>query len=110
MSATAQPERIGYDRIKELAAELGCPVADLLALSRQNDPFYVGTNADIAQAGWFADLWKRGGFRHGAHLRRIHYWAVSQDGLVRPNGKPYVNTEECWSYLCQASKSARYLD
>ena len=98
-----------YDGIKAMARETGCRVEDLLALARQNDPFYVGTPADIAQAEWFAALWQQAGFVDGGHPRRLHYWAVSQAGLTQPNGKLYENTENCWAYLCQASKAARYL-
>ena len=100
---------IDYSRIKALAKEHGCTVPDLLALARQNDPFYVGTPADIAQAEWFAHLWEAAGFRDGGHLRRMHYWCVSQAGLEQPNGKPYENTDTCWQYMCKASSAARYL-
>jgi len=106
-----QNGRWNYEAIKALAkATPGATVPDLLALARQNDPFYAGTPADCEQAAWFADVWQRGGFL-SAHLRRVHYWAVSQDPpLTMPNGKPYINTEACWSFLGQASKMARYLD
>jgi len=102
--------RFDYGRIRELAKESGCTVPDLLALARQNDPFYVGTPGDIAQAEWFAEIWRAGRFSRGAHLRRLHYWCVSQGDLQQHNGKAYVNTEGCWQYLCQASKAARYLE
>lgn len=100
---------LDYADIKRMAREGGGRVDDLLALARQNDPFYVGTPADLAQAQWFADLWEAAGFTDGGHLRRLHYRCVSQEGLMQPNGKPYENTEGCWGYLCQASKAARYL-
>jgi hypothetical protein len=100
---------IDHDWIKAKAQELGRPVTDLLALARQNDPFYVGTPASRTQAQWFADIWARGGFSSGVHLRRLHYWCVSQAELMLPNGKPYVNMESCWQFLCVASKAARYL-
>lgn len=92
-----------------MAKVQGCPVPDLLALAPQNDPFYVGTPGDMAQAEWFAGVWRKGGFFGGAHLRRVHYWCVSQGNLLQHNGLPYENTEKCWAYLCQASKAARYL-
>lgn len=100
-----------YATIKTLAESTpGVKVPDLLALARQNDPFYAGTPADQEQARWFADLWTRAGYTSGVHLRRVHYWAVSQDPPVTlPNGKPYENTDACWKYLTQASKMARYL-
>ncbi len=54
-------------------------------------------------------MWRRAGYFSGVHLRRMHYWCVSQVGLSQPNGEPYENTEEAWKNLCQASKQARYL-
>lgn len=99
-----------YDTIKALAADTpGTRVTDLLALARQNDPFYVGTPADETQARWFADVWQRAGYSSGVHLRRVHYWCVSQEGLTLPDGKPYENTDKNWKFLTQASKMARYL-
>lgn len=101
---------MNYESIKELAKEANCRVTELLALARQNDPFYVGTPTDLAQAEWFLNkIWQPGGFRQGAHLRRLHYWAVSQGNLGDHNGEPYENTDRCWRYLCQAAKVARYL-
>ncbi len=103
-------ESISYQTIKNLAAQLKSKVTDLLALAPQNDPFYVGTPTDTAQAQWFADLWRRTGYRPGVHLRRIHYWAVSQNPpIAMHNGQPYENTESCWDYLGKASARARYL-
>lgn len=105
-----------YTTVKALAAELGRKVTDLLALSPQNDPFYAGSPADVAQAEWFAQVldgavtaWKQSSWQGTAHLRRVHYWAVGQPGLAQANGKPYENTQGCWQYLCQAAKVARYL-
>ena len=100
---------INHEWIKAQAAQLGCPVTDLLALARQNDPFYVGTPSSLTQARWFADVWEKGRFPKGVHLRRLHYWCLSQTGLTLENDKPYENTERCWQYLCLASKAARYL-
>ena len=98
---------INFAQIKLMAKEVGCPVTELLALARQNDPFYVGTPTDVEQAQWFAAQWHETGFSR-AHLRRIHYWCVSRSPTL-PNGKPYENTEWCWHFLTVASKKARYL-
>jgi hypothetical protein len=96
--------------IKAQAQKTGRPVTAFLALARQNDPFYVGTPASRAQGEWFANLWQRGGFGAGVHLRRMHYWCTAQTGLTLATGEPYANTDKCWQYLCQASKAARYLN
>src|SRR3712207_533496 len=91
---------IDYDQLKVLAAHLGRPVSTLYVLAPANDPFYAGAPARTEGAQWFADLWKQFGFGNGVHLRRIHYRLISTTAPVRlRDGKPYENTEECWSKL-----------
>jgi hypothetical protein len=80
-------------------------------MSYGNDPFYAGMPGRRAEAEWFARIWRELGVGHGVHLRRIHYRLVSQrEPVLMVNGKPYVNTNECWQALGEASKGARYLD
>ncbi|KKN51648.1 hypothetical protein LCGC14_0620560 [marine sediment metagenome] len=98
-----------YSRIKEAAKLYGGSVTDWLALAPANDPFYVGTPKDIINAQWFRKLWDTAGYVSGIHLRRAHYWAVSQSNLLLPNGERYENTDKCWKFLTQASKMSRYL-
>lgn len=112
----------GYERIKQLAADLGkkngtrgrlVPVAELLAMSKNRDPFYAGAPAQRARAEWFAALWQRFGYTTGVHLRRVHYRLVSvEPGQPKPrrhDGSEYQNTETCWGYLEDAGAMARYL-
>lgn len=99
---------LNYSTIKQLAAENGLTVASLLALAPKNDPFYVGRPAQVAAGEWFADLWNRFGYSTGVHLRRVHYRLVSQP-ITRPDGQEYENTDNCWGYLVEAGKAARYL-
>lgn len=114
-----------YERIKEMAKEIGVRVTDLLAMSPKNDPFYAGTDRDWEMAFWFFEkVWKPAGFKRGVHLRRAHYWAVSSEVLLPRrlkqikdektrkhiyNTYTYMNSIEAWWYLCQAAKMARYL-
>ena len=43
-------------------------------------------------------------------MRRIHYRIISgKERAKRSDGMPYENTQECWHYLAEASKGARYL-
>lgn len=99
-----------YERLKKLAKEKRCPVTELIALASQNDPFYVGTKSAVRHAEWFAGLWEQFNYTSGVHLRRIHYRMISQDTpVLMPNGKPYLNTTNCWQILDNASKYARYL-
>jgi hypothetical protein len=100
---------VNYETIKQLAVQARCRVTDLLALAPQNDPFYTGTETNKAQGEWFANIWQNAGYSTGVHLRRVHYWVVSQANILTHKGEPYENTEKCWDYLQQASKMARYL-
>lgn len=109
--------------LKEMARELGVSAGDLYALAPQNDPFNTGRPADYVNGEWFADLWRRFRYGTGVHIRRVHYQVMSQDPPVlmppgisnnKGNGQkdvrlPYINTEECWRFLSQCSKTARYL-
>ena len=100
-----------YETLKALAKQLHRPVPNLIALARNNDPFYMGTEQDRRDGAWFRDLWERFDYTRGVHIRRMHYAIVSANPVViTPNGKPYENTESCWQYLNVASKAARYLE
>ncbi len=102
--------KINREIIKHMAKNNGCRVTDLIALSSQNDPFYIGSPTDIKHAEWFTNLWDKFGFQSGVHLRRIHYRIVSQETpVLLPDGKSYENTEDSWNKLTEASKKARYL-
>jgi hypothetical protein len=107
-----------YDGIKALAGQLGWKVEDLLALTADNDPYYIGRPGQRVVGEWFAALWHRFDMKPGTHLRRIHYVLVSQDppvllppcqGKAAGEGKLFRNSEACWKVLVQSSKPARYL-
>lgn len=101
---------LDYDSIKDLARATDCKTSDLIVLSSGNDPFYAGVPFRRERAEWFAEVWHRFDFRHGMHLRRVHYVLVSQNQPVRwPNGDAYQNTENDWKALDTASLAARYL-
>lgn len=99
----------GYEDVKEYALTSGVPIPDVLALARQNDPFFCGAPAQVVRAEWFAELWYRFGFSTGVHLRRVHYRLVSVEDAFMHDGRRYENTLQCWGYLCDAGKYARYL-
>jgi hypothetical protein len=100
-----------YEAIKALAKSRGVSVKDLIAMSTNHDPFYMGKPADHVAAEWFGDVWRRFGFISGVHLRRIHYRLVSQREPMRLwfDDKPYENTVNCWANLMEAAGQARYL-
>src|SRR5829696_2572114 len=74
---------VGYQEMKRLAKESGCNIPALLTLHRKNDPFFVGSPAQVAQGEWFVDLWKRFGYATGVHLRRVHYRLASQESATK---------------------------
>lgn len=102
---------MNYASIKDLAKETNVTTESLIVLARQNDPFYVGAPAQLKQAHWFAGLWEQFNFKHGVHIRRIHYKMISGDSPVHSyDGSAYENTDLHWRQITQASKLARYLD
>jgi hypothetical protein len=106
-----QPDSYDYEGLKRIAYRLRAEnrtTETLIALSRQNDPFYIDPDgARQTAAEWFAKLWKNFKIGDGVHLRRLHYLFISQP---RPLPTPYENSNNCWQYLLSASKDARYLD
>lgn len=103
-------DSINYETIKQIAKEQGVKVDELIALSRQNDPFYMGKPADAKWGKWFADIFDEYGYGHGVHLRRVHYAITMQEiDVLMPDGKPYHNTDKCWDKITSAGKFARYL-
>jgi hypothetical protein len=102
---------LDHERLKVMSKLLGRPLFTLYALSVANDPFIAGQPARRAAAEWFAEVWNDLGVERGFHLRRIHYAAMSQDPpILMPNGKPYINTDECAGFLNHAALDARHLD
>ncbi len=98
-----------YEQMKRAKTELGVKsIKDLLVLSPQNDPFYMGSTGDIKSAEWFMQIWNEAGYQTGVHLRRIHYRLVSK-APAKPDGRIYENTDNDWKYLTSAAKFARYL-
>ncbi len=98
----------GPEECKAAAKALGLPRGDqVLALARNNDPFFAGTAAHWRDANWFARHWQAAGYT-SAHLRRFHYRLFSLQKSL-PGGAPYLNNGACWSTLTMAGKMARYL-
>src|SRR5258706_8310412 len=100
-----------YEAIKALAKERGISPMQLIAMSGNHDPFYMGKPAERVAARWFGALFRHFGFTQGVHLRRIHYRLVSQPEPVRLwfKGTPYGNNLNSWSNLVVASSYARWL-
>jgi hypothetical protein len=99
----------GFQWIKSLKKQTGRNIPDLLALSRQRDPFFIGSKKDRKRAEWFARMWEQQ-YHHqtGLHLRRIHY-RLDAISFPKLKGMPYKNVKGDWLYLLEASRCARLL-
>lgn len=105
------------DWLRRLADVHGVSTADVRLLSRNRDPFWMGTDSHHAKAEWFADLWRQavaGRSEKTIHSRGVHYFIVSLDEEVAPPGNcswdVYKNEGKCFDYLNDASVNARVLD
>ncbi len=95
--------------IKQLAAKNGRKAKDLLVLTRLNDPFYIGSQSQYTGAEWAAKLYNLLMPTGLVHLRRLHYFALTQPNHRKPDGRIYTNTTANWKYLIDTCKFARYL-
>jgi hypothetical protein len=102
---------LDYDGIRTLAKQIRTPTKDLLALTPNNDPFYVDVAFRKTAAQWFVGLRNQIDFGHRFHIRRAHYKIISQSTpILKPDGAHYENTDADWNFLLQASRDARYLE
>lgn len=100
---------IDYNAIKTFAKQEGLRVSDLIALTPGNDPFYVGSPGQMEKAHWGMLVYEGMGSPKECHVRRVHYWIVSQEPKIRkPNGDEYLNTIRDWEFLNLSLKYARY--
>ena len=95
--------------IKEAKAETGFSLDDLSAMSSKRDPYRRDTGANRRDAEWVAEMIDTHVKTETVHPRGLHYILVSVEPL-KPNGTPYRNTEEDWTWLSEhALTSARWL-
>ena len=66
---------------------------DVLAESEDNDPFYCGREAHVADAEWFLGIWKRFAFAKGSSLLNKFTTAlvVQGDVLMRDGGHRHTS-------------------
>jgi hypothetical protein len=96
--------------LEEACLEEGCSLGALTVLASQHDPYRVDTPARRRDGEWLAVQADRLGLgSRRIHLRGLHYMLVS--GVVtKPNGTPYTNTDDDWTWLQEhAAKAARWL-
>jgi hypothetical protein len=107
------PEGFGPLRqvLEQTATERGCSRSSLTVLSAQRDPYRLDTPAGHRDGKWFAQQVERF-INHfdTVHLRGLHYRISASADVLKPNGRPYVNTDEDWEWLTEnAAKSGRWL-
>jgi len=80
----------------------------LVALDRDNDPFYIRPS-HIKSAEWFADIWEKEGSPE-IHIRGLHYriLGMGYQFEIKEGTILYENTEQSYSYLSLGAKYARY--
>lgn len=106
----------GREWVREVAQWHGIDVDDVLMLSRQNDPDWMGTPTDHKKAEWFRELWEHAvadRTDREIHTRGVHYATVMRDeDIVPPTNctwEAYQNTDACYGYLSSAATAARVL-
>lgn len=96
--------------IKRLARRKEQRPKNLLVLAEANDPFYIGSKSQYTRAEWAAQLYRLLAPENPIHIRRLHYFALTQPQHQKPDGSIYRNTETDWKFLGCACKFARYLN
>ena len=72
-----------YERLRQLSQNADIPVKHLLVMAHANDPFYAGQPSQVIKAQWFLRVWNAYAPAGRVHLRRLHYWLLSQEGAKR---------------------------
>jgi hypothetical protein len=95
------------DTLNEAVASDGYSAQDLTVLAMQHDPFRVDTRARHRDGEWLAA--RIAELELGEiHLRKLHYKLIGKTD--KPNGTPYINTDEDWRWLQEhPAKAARWL-
>lgn len=101
----------GLREIIETAAQADdASLGDLTVMSAVTDPYRMDTPAKHTVASWVARAWNDSGAKPTLHCRGLHYVLVSiEPAPLKPDGEPYRNTDDDWTWLQQATGYARWL-
>ena len=77
-------------------------------MSAITDPYRIDTEANHRDAKWLADAFAQGKLVQ-IHCRGLHYTIVSLPELRKPNGEPYLNDVDNWTWLQRVAGAARWL-
>lgn len=86
----------------------GGSMSDFTVMSNLTDPYRLDTLANHRDAKWLADAFAQGKLVQ-IHCRGLHYTIVSLPELRKPNGEPYLNTVDDWTWLQRVAGVARWL-
>lgn len=97
--------------LEKACTKTGAGLSELTVLSVAVDPYRLDTDARHRDGRWIAELLNQLlAPTKQIHCRGLHYLLVSTTGLTKPNGKPYENNDEDWTWLSEtAGKAARWL-
>jgi hypothetical protein len=98
--------------LEQARLDAGCSLTDLTALTAKVDPYRLDTPANHRDGKWLGrHLTRLLGTTRRIHWRGLHYVLVSsKHRIIKPNGEPYQNTDEDWTWLSEiAGKAARWL-
>ena len=92
--------------LEAACADAKCSANALTVLAVQNDPFRIDTPARHRDGQWLAMHAERLGLgQRRVHLRGLHYMMVAGE-VAKPDGLPYTNTEEDWTWLVMHAAKA----
>ena len=83
-------------------------MSDWTVMSNQTDPYRLDTPANHRDAKWLAGAFAQGKLVQ-IHCRGLHYTIVSLPELRKPNGEPYLNDIDNWTWLQRVAGVARWL-
>ncbi len=86
----------------------GGSMSDWTVMSNLTDPYRLDTPANHRDAKWLADAFTQGKLT-AIHCRGLHYTIVSMPELRKPNGDPYLNDIDNWTWLQRVAGIARWL-
>ena len=97
--------------------QVGLTMKDVMVLSPQAEPFWIGQPAQHVKARYFMDIYnafirhlsESGRDGEPVHIRQIHYWVLSGGFTKYNSNEPYENIEKCWNDLKDGAKFARIL-
>jgi len=109
------PSDWNYSVIKGTAKKNKMSINNLIVLSQQNDPFYIGTRSQVRSAKWISEIvydYRRNRKKGKTHDRAIHYYILSKN-LKRPfnvdGWKIFKGDTNDFHWVMKSIQNARYL-